>query len=125
MGMLDGIMGNAAEVDVKEVGDEFAGLLVADEQIERAFKLVRDMLLFTNKRFIIVDKQGMSGKKVEYHSIPYKSIIHFSIETAGSFDRDAELKIWLSGTAVPIEKQLKKGMDIVGVQRTLAAYVLR
>ena len=125
MGMLDGIMGNAAEVDVKDVGDEFAGLLVADEQIERAFKLVRDMLLFTNKRFIVVDKQGMSGKKVEYHSIPYKSIIHFSIETAGSFDRDAELKIWLSGMSVPIEKQLKKGMDIVGVQRTLAAYVLR
>lgn len=125
MGMLDGIMGNASEVDVKEVSDEFAELLVSGEQIERAFRLVRDMLLFTNKRFIVVDKQGMSGKKVEYHSIPYQSIRHFSIETAGTLDRDAELRIWLAGMPAPIQKQLKKGMDIVGVQRTLAAYVLR
>ena len=125
MGMLDGIMGNASEVDVKEVSDEFAELLVSGEQIERAFRLVRDMLLFTNKRFIVVDKQGMSGKKVEYHSIPYQSIRHFSIETAGTLDRDAELRIWIAGMAAPLEKQLKKGMDIVGVQRTLAAYVLR
>jgi hypothetical protein len=125
MGMLDGIMGNASEVDVKDVAAEFAELLVEGEQIERAFRLVRDMLLFTNKRFVIVDKQGMSGKKVEYHSIPYQSIRHFSIETAGTLDRDAELKIWLAGMGAPIQKQLKKGMDIVGVQRTLAAYVLR
>ncbi len=118
-------MGNAEEVDVKKLGDEFTPLLVEDEQITRAFKLVRDMFLFTNKRLIMVDKQGMSGKKVDYHSIPYQSITHFSVETAGSFDRDAELRIWLYGSNAPIQHQLKKGMDIVGIQRTLAHYVLQ
>jgi len=125
MGILDGLMGNAEEVDVKKLGSEFTNILIDGEQIESGFKLIRDMFLFTNKRFIIVDRQGMSGKKVEYHSIPYKSITHFAVETAGSFDRDAELKIWLSGLHVPLEKQLKKGMDIIGVQKTLAHYVLR
>ncbi len=50
----------------------------------------------------------MTAKKIEYHSIPYKSITHFSIETAGNFDLDAELKIWISGTQLPIEKQFNK-----------------
>ena len=125
MGILDGWLGNATEVDTEQLGQQFADLLVAGEQIERAFQLVRDMFIFTNKRFIIIDKQGMSGTKVEYHSIPYKSITHFSVETAGTLDRDAELKIWVSGTHAPFEKQLKKGMDIVGVQRTLAQHVLQ
>ncbi len=124
MGILDGLLGNAEEVDVKKLGSEFTDILIDGEQVERAFKLIRDMFLFTDKRLILIDKQGISGKKVEYHSIPYKSIAHFAVETAGSFDRDAELKIWLSGFAIPIEKQLKKGMDIVGVQKTLAHYVL-
>lgn len=125
MGILDGWMGNAQEVDVNKLGDEFGPLLTDGEQIERAFQLVRDMFIFTNKRFILIDKQGMSGKKVEYHSIPYRAITHFAVETAGSFDRDAELRIWLSGTHTPIERQLKKGMDIIGVQRTLAHFVLQ
>ena len=124
MGILDGWMGNAEEVDVNKLGDEFGALLIEGEQIERAFQLVRDMFIFTNKRFIMIDKQGMSGKKVEYHSIPYRAITHFAVETAGGFDRDAELKIWLSGTNSPIDRQLKKGMDIIGVQRTLAHFVL-
>ena len=124
MGILDGWMGNAEEVDVNKLGDEFGALLIEGEQIQRAFQLIRDMFIFTDKRFIMIDKQGMSGKKVEYHSIPYRAITHFSVETAGGFDRDAELKIWLSGTHSPIDRQLKKGMDIIGVQRTLAHYVL-
>jgi hypothetical protein len=125
MGIFDGWLGNAEEVDVNKLGAEYQPLLVDGEQIERAFLLVRDMFIFTNQRFIMIDKQGMSGKKVEYHSIPYRSITHFAVETAGGFDRDAELKIWLSGSHSPIERQLKKGMDIISVQRTLAYYVLR
>jgi hypothetical protein len=125
MGIFDGWLGNAEEVDVNKLGEEYQALLVDGEQIERAFVLVRDMFIFTNKRFIMIDKQGMSGKKVEYHSIPYRSITHFAVETAGGFDRDSELKIWLSGSHSPIERQLKKGMDIIGIQRTLAHYVVR
>ena len=125
MGIFDGWLGNAEEVDVNKLGEEHQALLVDGEQIERAFVLVRDMFIFTSRRLILIDKQGMSGKKVEYHSIPYRSITHFAVETAGGFDRDSELKVWLSGSHSPIERQLKKGMDIIGIQRTLAHYVVR
>ncbi|GAB4426985.1 MAG: PH domain-containing protein [Anaerolineae bacterium] len=124
MGFLDGWLGNATEVDVDKLAEQYAPLLVDGEQIIRAFVLVRDMFIFTNKRFVVIDRQGASGNKVEYHSIPYKSITHFAVETAGSFDRDAELKIWLSGMHSPLEYQLKKGVDVVGVQRMLAQFVL-
>ena len=78
-----------------------------------------------DKRFVLVDKQGLTGSKVEYHSIPYKSITHFSIETAGTFDLDAELKIWISGTPAPIQKQFNKKLSIYEVQAVLASYVLK
>ena len=67
--------------------------------------------MFTDKRFVLVDKQGITGNKIEYHSIPYKSITHFSIETAGTFDLDAELKIWISGTAAPVQKKFNKSLS--------------
>lgn len=80
--------------------------------------------MFTNKRLLLVDKQGLTGNKVEYHSLPYRSITHFSVETAGNFDLDAELKIWISGSPAPIQKQFNKKLDIYEVQSVLAGYVL-
>lgn len=125
MGLFDGLMGNASEVNIKEVQNEYANILAAGENIEKAYKLIRDMFIFTNKRLILVDKQGVTGKKVDYHSIPYKSITHFSIETAGHFDLDAELRIWISGAAQPIQKQFNKSLNIYELQSVLASYVLK
>ena len=125
MGFLDGLMGNVSEVDVKEVERELAIIVTDNEQVEKAYKLIRDLIVFTNMRLILIDKQGMNGKKVEYHSIPYKSITHFSVETAGSFDLDAELKIWLSGSQQPVSKQFKKDKNIYDVQKALATYVAK
>jgi hypothetical protein len=125
MGLFDGLLGNASEVSVGEVQKEFANILSSSENVEKAYKLIRDMFIFTNKRLILVDKQGVTGKKTEYHSIPYKSITHFSIETAGNFDLDAELKIWISGTQMPIEKQFNKSLNIYEVQSVLAEYILK
>jgi hypothetical protein len=125
MGLLDGLLGNASEVNIKEIEKEYSNVLAENEVIERAYKLIRDMFIFTNKRLILVDKQGMTGKKTEYHSIPYKNITHFSIETAGHFDLDAELKIWVSGTAAPIAKQFNKSLNIYALQSILATYVLK
>jgi len=125
MGILGGLMGNASEVNIEEVQKEFANILAPTESVEKAYKLIRDMFIFTNKRLILVDKQGVTGKKTEYHSIPYKNITHFSIETAGNFDLDAELKIWISGTALPIEKQFNKSLNIYELQSVLASYVLK
>ncbi|WP_374723020.1 PH domain-containing protein [Peribacillus tepidiphilus] len=125
MGILDGLMGNVTEVDIKEVEKELSVIITENERVEKAYKLIRDLIVFTNTRLILIDKQGMTGKKVEYHSIPYKSITHFSVETAGTFDLDAELKIWISSTALPITKQFKKDKSIFDVQKALATYVAK
>lgn len=124
MGFLDGVLGNAAEVSVDSIEKEFSNLLAQGEKIEKAYKLVRDVFIFTGKRLILVDKQGVTGKKTEYHSIPYSKITHFSIETAGNFDLDAELKIYVSGGSGPIQKQFNKSLNIYEIQSVLAKYVL-
>ncbi len=125
MGLLDGLLGNASKIDPAKIQEEFAQILAPEERVEHAYQLIRDYFVFTNKRFIVVDKQGLTGSKVEYHSIPYRSITHFSIETGGTFDLDAELKIWISGAAMPIQKQFNKKLNIYEVQSVLASYVLR
>ncbi|WP_238146527.1 PH domain-containing protein, partial [Streptococcus suis] len=96
-------MGNASQMDNDKVEQELENILLANEQVEMAFSLVRDLIVFTEYRLILVDKQGMSGKKVSYKSIPYRSISRFTVETSGHFDLDAELKIWISSAAEPAE----------------------
>jgi hypothetical protein len=125
MGLLDGVLGNASKIDPAKIQEEFARILAPGEKVEHAYQLIRDYFVFTDKRFVRVGKQGITGSKVEHHSIPYRSITHFSIETAGTFDLDAELKIWISGTATPIQKQFNKKLSIYEVQSVLASYVLR
>ena len=125
MALLDGLLGNASEIDGRKLEPEFARVLATGERIEKAYKLIRDLVIFTDKRLIMVDKQGLTGSKVEYHSLPYRTITHFSIETGGHFDLDAELKIWVSGTSTPFQKTFNKRLSIYEVQSVLASYVLR
>ena len=124
MGILDGLMGHASEVSISQINTEFQPILIEGEVIEKAYKLIRDMFVFTNKRLILVDKQGLTGSKVEYQTIPYKSIKRFSKESAGMLDLDAELKIWLAGEALPIKKSFKKGDSINEVYQVLSRHVL-
>lgn len=123
--MLQGLFGNASEIDTNALQKELDALLAEGERLLRAFRIVRDLFVFTDKRLILIDKQGLTGKKTEYHSIPYKAISHFSVETAGTFDADAELKIYVSSNPTPIQREFKRGTDIIGVQKTLAQCVLR
>ena len=120
MGLFDTIMGNASETSSEDVQEELSPILAENEVVTSAFKLVRDLSVFTNKRLIIIDKQGLTGRKVNYHSIPYKSITQFIVETAGHFDTDAELKIWLSGKADAIEIELSAS-SAQAVQKNLAS----
>lgn len=125
MGLLSGLMGNSSIVDSNELQKEFSHLLIDGETIELGFKLIRDMFIFTNKRLILVDKQGLTGNKLEYKSVTYRSISRFSIETAGTFDLEAELKIWVSGEQLPsIQKQFTKAVNVYDVQKVLATHVL-
>ena len=124
MGLLDQVLGNASRIDAAEVQSEFAQVLAPGERVEHAYQLIRDYFVFTDKRLVLVDKQGLTGSKVKYHSIPYKSITHFSVETGGHFDLDAELKIWIASTALPVTKKFNKKLSIYEVQSVLASYVL-
>jgi len=124
MGLLNGIMGNASEYSVADAQKEYANLLAENECIDKAYKLIRDVFIFTNRRLILVDVQGLTGKKVEYKSIPYSKITQFSIETAGHLDLDAELKLWISGVPQPITKQFNKSVNIYEVQAELAEHVI-
>lgn len=125
MGLLDGVLGNASKIDPAKIQKEFSQILAPGERVEHAYQLIRDYFVFTDKRFVLVDKQGITGSKIKYHSIPYKSITHFSIETGGTFELDAELKIWISSTPEPIQKQFNKKLSIYEVQSVLASYVLK
>jgi hypothetical protein len=124
MGLFNKLLGNAGEVENEKLLSEYGHLLLSDEVIELGFILFRDVFMFTTKRLILIDKQGLTGSKMEVRSMPYKSISRFSLETAGTFDLDAELKIWISSENLPsVSKKFSKGVDIYKVQRLLASKV--
>jgi hypothetical protein len=125
MGIFDGLLGHGSTVDPNDLKRRLDGVLIEGETPQLAFKVIRDFFVFTQSRIILVDIQGITGSKVDYTSIPYKAITRFSVETAGTFDLDSELKIWVSGSSTPIAKTLKKGTDVRGIQRALATGVLR
>lgn len=124
MGLLSGLLGNASEVDSEEVERFIDSALIDGEQVEKAYKVIRDVLVFTNKRLILVDRQGVRGNKAEVLSIPYSKITKFSKESAGTFDLDAELKIWLGSESNPLTKEFKAGDDIDQVYKILSQYTL-
>ncbi|GAB2791469.1 hypothetical protein HNQ93_003482 [Hymenobacter luteus] len=124
MGLLDALLGNAAETDAQEIQLELSQLLAPGEVVRNAYAVIRDLLVFTSKRLILVDKQGVTGKKREYLSIPYRSIERFSMETTGHFDLDAEIKIWVRGQTEPISKNFRNDKNIHDVYRALSEFAL-
>jgi len=125
MGLLSGLLGLASDVDTAALARELEPILLPDETIEVAFQVLRDQMVFTDRRVVLVDKQGMTGRKRAYHSIPYRAITMFSVETAGSFDTDAELRIWVAGQSEPFLQNLSRGTNLSGIQKALASGVLR
>jgi hypothetical protein len=125
MGLLSALLGHASEADVEDVERTLEQILADDEQVERAFKLLRDLLIFTNRRFLLVDRQGVTGRKTSYQSIPYRAITSFVVETAGHLDLESELTIWVSNNPTPIQKTFTRGNTILEVQKALATYVGR
>lgn len=125
MGLFSALMGNAGAIDTDKLKEKYNRLLIPEENIEAGFKMIRDTFIFTNKRLIIIDVQGLTGSKTSYFSVNYRSISRFSVESAGSFDLDAELKIWISGEHQPsISKRFNKKVDIYEVQKILALHTL-
>ena len=125
MGLFSGLLGNAGEVDIADVEQELTSIMADGEKPEQVFKLIRDLIVFTNRRLILIDKQGITGSKKEYMSIPYRSIVRFAAETKGHFDLESDLHIWLSSTDTPITKTFNKDGSILDVQKALALYCCR
>lgn len=84
---------------------------------------MRDYVVFTNKRVISVNVQGITGKKTDYTSLPYKNVVIFSVETAGTFDLDAELDLWFSGLG-RVRFEFKGSVDIKTIGKVISSYVL-
>ena len=124
MGLIQQLLGNMSEVDPIKVANELSPILIEQEQVHKAFKLHRDLIVMTNYRLITVDKQGVTGSKQSMTSIPYKSIRKFGKESAGLFDLDAELILWITGESVPIKWEFSKGVNINEVYALLTYFVL-
>lgn len=110
-------------IPAEEMIEAIKKFLLEEETVLSVFKTVRDQLVFTNKRIIAANVQGMSGKKVDYTSIPYSKIQTFSVETAGTLDRDCELDIYISSIG-KIRFEIRGHFDIVAFNKILSEYVL-
>jgi hypothetical protein len=124
MSIIQSIMGHITEIPVEKAEQEYKSILIKGESVVKAFGLLRDQVVMTNYRMITLNKQGISGKKHEMTSIPYKSIKRFSKESAGLFDLDAELRIWLHGDVEPMRWEFARGVDINQVYAILSQHVL-
>lgn len=117
---------NGAYFKLKQ-NDDYAGrvdeLLIPGERIVSSFKAIRDGVVFTDKRIIAVNVQGITGSKKDYTSLPYSKVVAFSVETAGTFDLDAELDLWFSGLG-KVRFAFTGRTNIVELARIIGQFVL-
>lgn len=119
---------NGSLVKLKEVSNDegysmVGELLIDGETVMSSFRGMRDMVMFTNKRLIVVNVQGITGKKKDFTSLPYSKIQAFSVESAGTFDLDAELELWFSGLG-KVRLEFSSKFDVKSFNRFLGSYIL-
>jgi Bacterial PH domain len=110
-------------VNVSTVQPGVAHLLMEGEQLLIAAKGTRDYVVFTDKRIIAVNIQGLTGSKKDFSSLPLSKIQAFSVETAGTFDRDCELEMWFSGLGM-VRLEFAGNFDIGYVARLIGSKIL-
>lgn len=98
-------------------------LFVSGEEIIGVYKALRDYVVFTNKRIIAVNVQGVTGKKKDFSSLPYSKIQAFSVETAGTLDLDSELELWFSGLG-RVKFEFSGSSDIVKIGHLIGNSIL-
>ncbi len=116
---------NLKPISNDEVRGEVDGLLIADEKVEFAFKTIRDQLVFTNKRIISIDVQGITGKRKSFATMPYSKIQYFSIQTPGFMELfpDSELFVMFTN-GFTAKFEFKGAVDIGKIGRMLSEFVL-
>lgn len=113
-----------SKVDIKSVDKDLHRLLINGEHIISAYKGIRDYCVFTDKRVIVVNVQGFTGKKKDFTSMPYSKISVFSVETSGTFDLDAELEMYFSGLG-KVKFEFTGASDIVEIGNIISTFALK
>lgn len=113
---------------LKKVRDDEFGKMIEDfmvngETVIGAYQSVRDGVVFTNKRIIAINVQGITGKKKDFTSIPYSKITTFSLETAGVFDLDAELEVYVSGLG-KVKFEFVGSTDVKEICKIISTFAL-
>ncbi|MGI6030355.1 MAG: PH domain-containing protein [Eubacteriales bacterium] len=98
-------------------------LLIPGEEVLGSYTAIRDSVVFTTKRVISINVQGITGKKKDYSSLPYSKISAFSIETSGTFDLDSELEMYFSGLG-KVKFEFTGNADIIAIGQAISSYVL-
>ena len=111
-------------VNSSKFDSEMQDILIDNEHIIGCYQDIRDHVIFTNKRVIAVNVQGITGKKRDYTMLPYSKITAYSIETAGTFDLESELDMYYSGIG-QIRFEFRGSSDIIEIARTIAMYALK
>lgn len=112
-----------SKVSNESIDATISPLLIEGEKIIVAYKAIRDFVVFTDKRVISVNVQGITGKKKDYTSMPYSKISVFSVETAGTLDLDSELEMYFSGVG-RVRYEFSGHSDIVEIGRIIGSYCL-
>lgn len=107
----------------EEVINQITPLLISGECLISSYKTIRDFVVFTNKRVIAVNVQGITGSKKDFTSLPYSKVQAYSIETAGTFDLDSELEMYFSALG-KVKFEFKGTSDIVKIGQIISEYVL-
>ncbi|MBR5143437.1 MAG: PH domain-containing protein [Clostridia bacterium] len=119
----NGLFARLRKVGLEEFGRVINDFMIDGEAVIGAYKSVRDGVVFTNKRIIAINIQGITGKKQDYTSIPYSKISTFSLETAGVFDLDAELEVYISGVG-QVKFQFTQGTDVKEICKAISTFAL-
>ncbi|MBH0008388.1 PH domain-containing protein [Salinibacterium sp. UTAS2018] len=104
------------------IPEDVMPMLLPGEQPIAAYKTFRDSAVFTNKRLIVRDAQGITGKKVELYSLPYSNVLMWSSENAGTLDFNAELELWTRAGHIKIK--VGKAIDVRKLDMLIANVVI-
>lgn len=119
---------NAAFLKLKMVDNQtyasmIQPILIPNEKIMLSYKSIRDGIVFTSKRIIAINVQGLSGAKKDFTSLPYNKIQTFSVETAGLFDLDSELELWFSGLG-KVKFEFTSNSNVSALCKLISSFVL-
>ena len=112
------------KVESDTIGKNVMGLLLPTEMVLGVYKGARDYVMFTDKRFISVNVQGITGKKQDITSIPYKAITCFSVETSGVIDLDSELEVYMSAVG-KVRFEFSGRSDIIEIGKMISQNVFK